>query len=273
MDASAKQEDQQTVAVILGSAYQESLPEKMEMTKRKVATAYGEQTVYQVDRAERSANVIFRHGLPHRLLPNQIPYRRQAAALRKLNCGALLVTSSVGVLHEDIPLYTPLLVDDLIMLENQLPDGSACTMFTEPTEEHGHLVFQEGPFSDELNRQIETMGEDTMKKPVESIVFAYVQGPRGKTTAENRLWPKLGAHVNSMTFAPEVILANECEIPTAGLVVGHKYSMPDRKNPESVESVSDSLDNSRQSMEQIIETFITSAEPVAFGNQIYRFNS
>ncbi len=262
--------DKKSIAVILGSAYQD-LPGRMELEERSISTEYGDQPVYQYDRSDRPAYLIFRHGLPHRLLPNQIPYRRQAAALRELGCGALMVTSSVGVLVKEVPLFRPMVLDDLIMLENRLPDGSACTMFEEPSEEHGHLVFNEGPFSRALSDQIKQLGQDEITTREESLVFAYVGGPRGKTSAENRMWPRLGAHVNSMTLAPEVILANECEIPAAGLVVGHKYSIPDRDNPKNEESVTASLEHSREAMERIIERFLSSAGPVRFQNQIYRF--
>lgn len=263
--------DQSSIAVILGSAYQENLPAQMELSEIEVETEFGRQTLYQTGRDDRAAFLLFRHGLPHRMLPNHIPYRRQAAALRKLNCGALLVTSSVGVLTEDVPLFKPMMLDDLIMLENRLPDGSACTMFSEPNDGHGHLVFNEGPFSARLTKKLRSIAGDALLNREEPLVFAYVGGPRGKTPAENRLWPQLGAHVNSMTLAPEVILANECEIPTAGLVVGHKYSIPDRSNPEDHASLAESLENSRTSMEYIIRRYLDSAEPVSFGNQVYRF--
>lgn len=261
----------QSVAVILGSAYRDSLPEKMELEEMAVSTKYGEQKIYRTGRKDRSAYLLFRHGLPHRFLPNQIPYRRQAAALQEIRCGALLVTSSVGVLVESIPLFKPLLLDDLIMLENRLPDGSACSMFETPSDNHGHLVFNEGPFSISLSNQVKKLGSEVIANNTKPLVFAYVGGPRGKTAAENRMWPKLGAHVNSMTLAPEVILANECGIPAAGLVVGHKYSIPDRPNPESSKSVTESLEQSRTSMEKIIQLFLMTGEPVPFENQIYRF--
>jgi purine nucleoside phosphorylase len=133
-------------------------------------------------------------------------------------------------------------------------------------------VFNEGPFSKSLTDQVRELGSGLIADNTDPLVFAYVGGPRGKTAAENRMWPKLGAHVNSMTLAPEVILANECEIPAAGLVVGHKYSIPDRPNPESSKSVTESLEQSRTSMERVLQQFLQSGEPVAFQNQIYRFS-
>ena len=48
-----------------------------------------------------------------------------------------------------------------------------------------------------------------------------------------KMWRQLGAQVNSMTLAPEIILANEMEISCCAAVVGHKYSVPDIAEPEN----------------------------------------
>lgn len=260
------------VAAILGSAFAESFSEERALESQTIETRWGEQTLYRHSEAEQPAYVLFRHGLPHRLLPNQINYRAQAAALRAVDCQALLVTSSVGVLDPDVPLYRSLLVEDLVMLDNRLPDGSACSMFEEPSEEHGHLVLNDGLFATELNKQVRTLASEVRASIADEVVFAYVQGPRSKTAAENRVWPTLGAQVNSMTLAPEVVLANELEIPCAGLVVGHKYSVPDRDPPKQ-EALSRTLERAREEQERIVTAFLEKADPVAFPNTIYRFES
>ncbi|MFB6231011.1 MAG: 5'-methylthioadenosine phosphorylase, partial [Salinibacter sp.] len=259
-----------SVAAILGSAFADSLPGELDLAPEEIETDWGSQTLYRMREVERPAYVLFRHELPHRLLPNQINYRAQAAALRAVGCGALLVTSSVGVLDAEVPLYRPLLVDDLLMLDNRLPDGTACTMFTEPSAEHGHLVFDEGPFAPGVTEQVQDLADSVGASVADAVTFAYVQGPRSKTAAENRALPRLGAQVNSMTLGPEVVLANELEIPCAGLVVGHKYSIPDR-NPPAQEALSSTLDRSREEQERIVTAFLRAAEPVEFPNTIYRF--
>lgn len=264
-----------SVAVILGSAFADSLPAALDLEPEEIETEWGTHTLYRVPGAGRPAYVLFRHDLPHRLLPNQINYRAQAAALRAVDCGALLVTSSVGVLDADVPLYRPLLVDDVIMLDNRLPDGTACTMFTDPEgfrDDHGHLVLDDGLLATALTEQVRTLAEEGGVPVADDVVFAYVQGPRSKTAAENRAWPRLGAQVNSMTLAPEVVLANELEIPCAGLVVGHKYSIPDRDPPEQ-EALASTLDRSREEQEQIVTAFLQDAETVEFPNSIYRFDA
>lgn len=258
------------VAAILGSAFQDALPEQLNLQPVEVETPWGGQMLHRVRDIDRPAYVLFRHGLPHRLLPNQINYRAQAWALKEAGCGAVLVTSSVGVLDAGVPIYKPLLVEDLIMLENRLPDGQACTMFDTPSAEHGHLVLHDGLFSTPLSKQVRALAAEEGAPIADDVIFAYVGGPRGKTAAENRLWPQLGAQVNSMTLAPEVVLANELEIPCAGLVVGHKYSVPNADAPEG-EAMADTLDRSRVEQERIVTRFLREGRPVPFRNQIYRF--
>lgn len=258
------------VAAILGSAFSDSLPGELDLQPETVETEWGTQTLHRVTGVDRPAYVLFRHEVPHRLLPNQINYRAQAAALQSVDCKGLLVTSSVGVLDANVPIYRPLLVEDLIMLDNRLPDGSACSMFTDPSAEHGHLVLNDGLFATALSEQVRTLAAAEEAPIADDVVFAYVQGPRSKTAAENHVWPQLGAQVNSMTVGPEVVLANELEIPCAGLVVGHKYSIPGHDPPDQ-EALSSTLDQSRTQQDSIVTAFLEKGEPVEFPNTIYRF--
>jgi len=261
----------ESIGVILGSAFSESIPKKLDMQQITIDTQWGKQPLF-ASKSECSQNIyaLLRHGSPHHLLPNQINYRAEAAALKTVDCGALLVNSSVGVLDPDLPLFKPLLLTDQLMQENRLPNGSTCTMFVEPSEEQGHLVLNEGLFSKKLSKQIFERHWETIYKPQQGVVFVYAGGPRGKTAAENRMWAQLGGQVNSMTVAPEVVLANEMEIPVAGLVVGHKYSVPGIENPPESD-IQDSLDKARKATEEILIDFLQHGQPVQFGNHIYRF--
>jgi len=247
---------------ILGSAF--ATPEMLAgTTPHIVETARGPVTLHRDDAS--GGFLLFRHAVPHRLLPNQIPFRAHALALRAVGCHALLVTSSVGVLDATVPLFSPHLLGDLLMLDNRLPDGTSCTLYTEPTDGQGHLVLQEGLFSRALSDWL----TNRLILPLRRLTFLYVPGPRTKTGAENQLARALGAEVNSMTLAPEVVLANELEIPVAGLVVGHKLSVPGA--PASRTSIAASLDRSRAATRRAVTTFLAEAPVVAFANHIYRF--
>ncbi len=260
-----------TIGLILGSAF-DAPPEGMQLVSRSYETPWGEARLHRVEELDREAWVLFRHARDHERLPHQIPYRAHAHALRAAGCESLLVTSSVGVLDDDLPLYEPLLVDDLVTLDNRLPDGSACTMFETSSADQGHLVLDEGLFDDALNAQLRQFADEVGHPIAGTATFGYVGGPRGKTKAENRMWGQLGAGVNSMTLAPEVVLANELEIPCAGVVVGHKYSTPDETAMEDTDAVETSLKSSREPLARIATAFLEEGSPVPFGNQIYRFD-
>ncbi len=257
-------------AVILGCAFKDTLCDTFNLFPEKIKTKWGLQTVYSSKlETDRTVHVIFRHGVPHKLLPHQINYRAMIESLKIIGCNSLLVTSSVGILNNELPLFTPLLLTDLLMLDNRLPDGSACTMFPDPVPEQGHLVINEGLFSKELSCQIAKYSNNIIKD--RNIIFSYNGGPRTKTSAENQFLKKMGLDVNSMTLAPEVILANELLITCSGLVVGHKYSGSSSKDTFNEDSLSLTLDNSRESMENIIVKYLKLVTPIENKNMLYQF--
>jgi 5'-methylthioadenosine phosphorylase len=264
-------EKKTSIAVILGSAFDQR-PDWLEIETRKFNTPYGEATLYLLEGSDPPAYVLFRHGLPHRYLPHQIPYRAHTWALKEVNCKALVVTSSDGILTEDLPIFQPLLIADLIMLDNRLPDGSTCTMFTEPSREHAHLMISGGLFSQPLGDQIKTLARENDWPIAGEVIFGFVGGPRNKTPAENRIWPKLGATANSMSVGPEVVLANEMAIPTAGLVVGHKYSVPGLESGTSNLSLAKSFEHSREAFARLVQAFLRNGQPVAFENVLYNYH-
>jgi purine nucleoside phosphorylase len=261
--------EKNSLVVILGSAHDRPQLAGQPLDGPETATtAHGEVALFRYPRADRPAWVLFRHGLPHRRLPNQVPYRAHAAALREVRCGALLATSSVGILDESLPLDTPLLLSDMLMLENRLPDGSACTMFQEPTAGQGHLVVDDGLFSSALSDQIAALLPHEPRR----ALFAYVGGPRTKTPAENALLRRLGAQVNSMSVGPEVVLANELEIPTAGLVAGHKRSGGAGPALDRA-ALADTLVRAGGALEQAAARWLEHGSPVPFANQVYRYEA
>ncbi len=261
-----------SIAVILGSAF-DQMPDWLSLDEEKIKTPFGEAALFKMPGTDPAAYVIFRHGVPHTYLPNQIPYQANAWALKEAGCGALVVTSSVGVFTQEFPLFQPLLIKDMVMLDNRLPNGSTCTMFTEPSRDHAHLIITEGLFSQELGAQLRKMAEISGWPVAGEVEFGYVGGPRNKTAAENRIWRGFGVDVNSMTVGPEIILANELGIPTAGLVVGHKYSIPGLETENDNMTLDDSFVQSREAFAKLVIQFLENGQPVSFGNVLYRYEN
>lgn len=257
--------ERHAVAVIVGSAWSDGLPWPTE--RLDIETPWGQVPLYRRTDLSRTAYLLPRHGVPYAWYPQHIPYRAHAWALRAAAVGSLLVTSSVGVLQSRVPLDTLLDVGDIMWPENRLPDGTPCTLFG---PEGGHLVLREGLLHPGLRGQVAALCQVHGIPLAGPVVFAYAGGPRTKTAAENRLFASWDADVNSMTFAPEIVLAAEAGIACAGVVVGHKYSHPDIKNPAG-EGITASLERSRAELTQIIDVFLRHAEPFPAGNELYRF--
>lgn len=259
------------VGLIVGSAFSIDAFEANRPEPIEVNTPWGSWTLYRLSDFGRPCYLSFRHEYPHRLLPNQIPYRAQIEAFNLAGCRTLLCTSSVGVLDESLPLDTPLVVSDIVTLDNRLPDGSSCTMFDTPSALQGHLVIGDGLLSTGLSKQLREMVLAAGYGHSKPVIFGYVGGPRTKSAAENLMWRHLGAQVNSMTLAPEIILANERQITCAALVSGHKPSRPGTEDSLSEREISDSLVRSQGAMLDIAKMFLQSSRHVDFGNHLYRF--
>jgi 5'-methylthioadenosine phosphorylase len=253
-----------STAAILGSAFADH-PGLEGLEPRTVQTRAGAAVVHRDP--ETGGWVLFRHGLPHRYLPHQVPWRAHALALQQLGVHALLVTSSVGLLDSEVPPFVPHLVGELLMVDNRLPDGSPCTVWPEPAPEQGHLVLQDGLFNGVLG---DWLGQRCALPP-DRLCFAYVPGPRTKTAGENRLVRSWGAQVNSMSLGPEVVLANELEIPTIAVVTGHKASR--EAGAEDRAAIAASLVRSREATLSLVRVFLAGAPAVPFGNTLYRFGA
>ncbi len=241
-------------AIIVGSSFNEPTLAGVQLTPENV----GGVTLY---RYREHGWVLPRHGMPHSVLPHRIDYRAQAQALADVGVKNLVVTSSVGVMHATIPLFQPLVVSDLFMIENRLPDGSACTMNT-----GAHLVLDDGIVSGELSRRLR---ERVFYS--DPIVFGYVQGPRTKTRVENAYLARAGVHVNSMSVGPELVLANELGISCAAVVVGHKYSLPLPGQNLDDDAIKSSLEEARAAVASIAAWFLETTPPIPFANHLYRF--
>lgn len=257
-----------SAAVILGSAFSAPTLHGEPLRPVVVDTAEGPVTLYALDGGPRPAYALFRHGLPHRHLPHHIPWRAHALALKAVGCDALLITSSVGVLTAELPLFEPVVVSDLLMPDNRLPDGTACTVFHPPGPDQGHLVIDGGLCDAAISARLRAW---LCRPASEAVIFAYVGGPRTKTPAENRYWAAQGAHVNSMTVGPELVMANELQIPTAVAVVGHKYSGPAARQGLDQGSIEASLVASHEALSGLALRFLREMEPGVWRNRLYRF--
>ena len=197
------------IGVITGSGIYE-LPGEPEM--HLVENAFGETKVAVSRVGPWTVGCISRHQSGHHHLSHTIPYQANLTALKQLGARAILATTAVGAVDPGISLGRPILFDDLFFPANVLPNGEACTIFTQPGDpERGHLIWKE-PFAPRLRRRLELAARDLGWEVASGGVYAHTHGPRFETRAEIRWLDGAGVTAVSQTCGPEIVLAGELGI-------------------------------------------------------------
>ena len=168
---------------------------------------------------ETEVAILGRHGTDHTIPPSEVNYRANIHALGMLGCKAIIATTAVGSLREEIKR------GDLVALDQFID-------FTRRRMNTFHEQFEPGnpvhtpmadPFDktlrDILIRTAETLGY--VMHPTGTVVT--IEGPRFSTRAESHMFRSWGADVINMSIATECALANEASIPYAAVAMSTDY--------------------------------------------------
>ena len=124
---------------------------------------------------------VARHGEGHRRLSNQVAHQANIAALRDRGTDAILAVTVCGAVDPDVPLGSLVVFDDLHFLANRLPDGSICTLHTEPGRAgRGHWIY-ESPFAPALRAALLAGARDAGLTARDGGCYGHVDGPRFNT--------------------------------------------------------------------------------------------
>jgi 5'-methylthioadenosine phosphorylase len=189
-----------------------------------VQTRYGAAAVTSGRFAGVDALHVSRHRPGHELLSSQVTHQANIAALKQCGADAILSVTVCGSLDHRLPLGSLVVFDDLHFLANRLPDGSICTLFTEPGEKgRGHWIYGR-PFSQPLREALLEGAREAGHFVRDGGCYGHVDGPRFNTKTEIKMLQNCGVTVVSQTAGPETVLAGEAEIPYALLGYATDYA-------------------------------------------------
>ena len=189
-----------------------------------VATRFGAAPVTSGRFAGIDVLHVSRHRPGHELLSSSVTHQANIAALKELGADAILSVTVCGSLDASLSLGSLVVFDDLHFLTNRLPDGSICTLYTEPGEQgRGHWIYDK-PFSEPLRRALLAGAEEAGFHARDGGCYGHVDGPRFNTRTEIRMLQNCGVTVVSQTAGPETVLAGEAEIPYALLGYATDYA-------------------------------------------------
>jgi purine nucleoside phosphorylase len=189
-----------------------------------VETRFGDAPVTTGRFAGADVLHISRHRPGHQLLSSSVTHQANIAALKQLGADAILSVTVCGALNPRMSLGSLVVFDDLHFLTNRLPDGSICTLYTEPGEpRRGHWIYDK-PFSEPLRQALLEGATEAGFHVRDGGCYGHVDGPRFNTRTEIRMLQNCGVTVVSQTAGPETVLAGEAEIPYALLGYATDYA-------------------------------------------------
>jgi 5'-methylthioadenosine phosphorylase len=211
------------IGIITGSGTY-ALPELRGAVPEPVATPFGPAPVAAGTLAGTEILHVSRHREGHALLSSAVTHQANISALRAAGADAILAVTVCGSCDPELPLGSLIVFDDLHFPANRLPDGSLCTLHTQPgAPGRGHWIF-DGPFSEPLRRAL-LAGAGEAGLPVrDGGCYGHVDGPRFNTRTEIRALRELGVTAVSQTAGPEATLAGEAGLPYALLGYATDYA-------------------------------------------------
>ncbi|SCU96744.1 LANO_0E14246g1_1 [Lachancea nothofagi CBS 11611] len=205
---------------------------------------------------------ISRHGLHHQYSPSSVPFRANMAALKHLQCKAVMSFSAVGSLQQQIKPRDFVLPQQIIDRTKGIRESS----YFNDIGLVGHVGFGE-PFSKSFAQYIGQFGDvlknSDSEEPCELHVdddttVVCMEGPQFSTRAESKMYRMLGGDVINMSVLPEAKLARECELPYQMVCMSTDYdAWRDEAEPVTVETVIGNLQNNSANANALASTIIT----------------
>jgi 5'-methylthioadenosine phosphorylase len=184
-------------------------------TPELVTTPFGDAQVTEGRFAGVDVLHVSRHREGHELLSSQVTHQANVFALRERGAHAVIAVTVCGAVDPELPLGGLVVFDDLHFLANRLPDGSLCTLHTEPGRPgRGHWVYED-PFSEPLRQALLEAARQIGHPVRDGGCYGHVDGPRFNTKAEIRMLAACGVTAVSQTAGPETVLCGEAGLPYA----------------------------------------------------------
>ena len=198
-----------TLGIIGGSGLYEidGLEDRREET---VDTPWGAPSDALVHGRIGDVKLVFlpRHGRGHRLMPTEVPYRANIAALKMAGVTDVLSISACGSLQAE---YAP---GDFVAADQFIDRTFARpkTFFGEGMVAHVSMAH---PVCSRFSALAAEAAASAGAKVHRGGTYIAMEGPQFSSLAESRLYRQWGCDVVGMTAMPEAKLAREAELPYA----------------------------------------------------------
>lgn len=249
------------IGIITGSGTY-ALPDFEAAQTTDVETRFGPAPVTSGHFAGAEVLHISRHRPGHPLLSSQVTHQANISALKEAGADCVLAVTVCGALDPELELGTLLVFDDLHFLVNRLPDGSICTLHTEPGRAgRGHWIY-EGPFSEPLRVALLAGAREAGLAVRDGGCYGHVDGPRFNTRTEIRMLQACGVTCVSQTAGPETVLCGEAGLPYALIGYATDYANGVHAEATPVEELVRLINASPESFAAVLRAAIPKIDAV-----------
>ncbi len=204
--------------------------------ERSVNTPYGAPSSSLICGNIDGADVVIlsRHGRDHTIPPSEVNNRANIFALKDAGCTHIIATTACGSLREEIGRGDLVIPDQFIDFTRHR-EVTFFREFEPGKMKHSPMA---DPFDKNLRNLMISAASEVGLKIHDKGTIITIEGPRFSTRAESKMFRLWGADLVNMSLAPEVILANELEIPYAAVAISTDYDCwKEDENPVTWEEV------------------------------------
>jgi len=202
-----------------------------------------------------STVILARHGKRHQYSPTEINNRANIAALKEVGVTHIIATTACGSLREDIDRGHFVVLDQFIDFTRFRKNS-----FYDSFENGAVHTPMAHPFDQGLRKKLYETAKSLDLKVHQSGCVVTIEGPRFSTLAESKMFRIWGADVINMSSSPEIMLANEAEIPYAAVAMSTDYDCwKEDEVPVSWDEIlsvfEKNADNVKRLLVRVISTF------------------
>ncbi|MEX1048309.1 MAG: S-methyl-5'-thioadenosine phosphorylase [Akkermansiaceae bacterium] len=212
------QQNEPAIGVVGGSGLYE-MDGFEEIESISVKTPFGEPSDPVISGRIGGRRVCFlpRHGVGHRISPQEINHRANIWALRSLGVRWLISVTAVGSLREELEPRHMVVPDQLL---DRTGTAGKHTFFGKGIV--AHVGFAD-PYCGDLRQRLLESARSLAPVVHGGGTYLCMNGPAFSTRAEAALHRQVGADIIGMTNGPEARLCREAEISCAALALVTDY--------------------------------------------------
>ncbi len=191
--------------------------------------------------------ILARHGKHHEIPPSLVNYRANIWALKSLGCTSILATTAVGSLRDEIKPGNLVFPSQFIDFTKQRK-----MTFFDGIGEVKHQSMAE-PYDKRIREVLCAVCNELGFGYNKNKTLVVIEGPRFSTKAESHMFRQWGADIINMSGCPEVILANEMNIPYQTIAMSTDYDCwKENEEPVTWEMISQRMKDNADKVKKLL---------------------